>query len=141
MLVRVAAILAALLSLSAHADGWPSKPVKMVVPFPAGGPTDVMTRVVAEKLSSALGRSVVVDNKPGAGGTIGADYNGNPKATPPCGVTYQRSTQNRGPFQLNVSTVWAVRWQGSDGAGGGFAPATVTDPTPITVREIQTVNR
>src|SRR5512146_2362915 len=74
MLVRVAAILAALLSLSAHADNWPSKPVKMVVPFPAGGPTDVMTRVVAEKLSTALGQSVIVDNKPGAGGTIGAQF-------------------------------------------------------------------
>lgn len=77
----------------------------------------------------------------GAGGRIGADYNGDPTATPPCGVTYRRSTQNRGPFQLNVSTVWAVTWQGSDGAAGTFAPATITDPTPVTVREIQTVNR
>ncbi|SEN51825.1 hypothetical protein [Actinacidiphila rubida] len=73
--------------------------------------------------------------------TIGADYDGHPDATPPCGVTYRRSTQNRGPFQLNVSTVWTVTWQGSDGGQGGFAPATITDPTPVTVREIQTVNR
>ncbi|MFI1098719.1 hypothetical protein [Streptomyces sp. NPDC020917] len=77
----------------------------------------------------------------GANGTVGADYNGNPNATPPCGVTYQHSTQNRGPFQLNVTAVWNVTWQGSDNAGGDFDPATVSDPTPITVREIQTVNR
>jgi len=77
-----------------------------------------------------------------ADGSVGADYNGDPKATPPCGVTYQRSTQNRGPFQLNVTAVWNVTWTGSDGNGGTFnPPATITDPTPITVREIQTVNR
>ncbi|MCL2553025.1 MAG: hypothetical protein FWE75_12895 [Actinomycetia bacterium] len=77
----------------------------------------------------------------GADGSVGADYNGNPKATPPCGVTYQHSTQNRGPFQLNVTAVWGVTWQGSDGDGGTLAPGTISDPTPITVREIQTVNR
>jgi enoyl reductase len=77
----------------------------------------------------------------GANGTVGADYGGNPKATPPCGVTYQRSTQNRGPFQLNVSAVWGVTWRGSDGASGDLGNGTVSDPTPVTVREIQAVNR
>jgi tripartite-type tricarboxylate transporter receptor subunit TctC len=46
----------------------------MVVPFPAGGPTDVMTRVISEKLGAALGQPVVVENKPGASGTIGSQY-------------------------------------------------------------------
>jgi tripartite-type tricarboxylate transporter receptor subunit TctC len=65
--------LAAIAPLSL-AQAWPTKPVKMVVPFPAGGPTDVLTRVLSEKLTGALGQPVVVDNKPGAGGTIGADF-------------------------------------------------------------------
>ena len=57
----------------AHAQGYPAKPVKLVVPFPAGGPTDVLSRVVAEKLGAQLRQTVVVENKPGAGGSIGAD--------------------------------------------------------------------
>jgi tripartite-type tricarboxylate transporter receptor subunit TctC len=64
----------ALASSLAHAQTWPLRPVKMVVPFPAGGPTDVLTRVLSEKLTQALGQPVIVENKPGAGGTIGADF-------------------------------------------------------------------
>jgi tripartite-type tricarboxylate transporter receptor subunit TctC len=63
---------ALLLSLSAHAqDNWPTRPVKIVSPFPAGGTSDVMARMVAEALSKELGQQFVVDNVGGAGGTIG----------------------------------------------------------------------
>src|SRR5512138_1581458 len=60
-------------ALPAHAD-YPARPVHLVVPFPAGGPTDVLTRVLAHKLATLWPQPVVVENKPGAGGTIGSDY-------------------------------------------------------------------
>ena len=56
----------------AFAQGYPARPVRMVVPFPAGSATDLAARVMAQQLQSALGQSFVVDNKPGAGGSIAA---------------------------------------------------------------------
>jgi len=61
-------------------DSYPSKPLKVVVPFPAGGATDILTRAITEKLAVRLGQSVVIENKPGAGANIGAAYVA--KATP-----------------------------------------------------------
>ena len=57
----------------AQAQAWPSKPIRMVIPYPPGGPTDILGRIVAQQLEGRLGQSVVVDNKPGASGMIGAD--------------------------------------------------------------------
>ncbi|NRF71977.1 tripartite tricarboxylate transporter substrate binding protein [Aquincola sp. S2] len=58
---------------SVQAQAWPTKPVRLIVPYAAGGPTDVVARLVAKKVETAIGQPVIVDNKAGAGGTIGVD--------------------------------------------------------------------
>ena len=68
-----AAALMVLAPAIAAAQAFPSKPVKIIVPFAAGGTTDVVARQLAQKLSEAWNQSVVVENKPGAGGNIGSD--------------------------------------------------------------------
>ena len=67
------AVVAASLALGAQAQDFPARPMKIVVPFAPGGSTDVMARLVAEGLTSRLHQQVVVENKPGAGGNLGAD--------------------------------------------------------------------
>lgn len=59
------------LGLPAFADAWPSRVIKMVVAFPAGGPTDTAARIVSQKLAERLGVSIIVENKPGASGSVG----------------------------------------------------------------------
>jgi len=66
-------VLASLLSAGAHAQPFPSKPVRIVVPFPAGGGADVVLRVLQPKLSEYLGQPVIVDNRAGAGGNVGTE--------------------------------------------------------------------
>ena len=73
-LLMSAALAALSLPGLALAQAWPAaKPIRLVIPFPAGGATDIIGRTVAQRLGTVLGQQVVVDNKPGAGGTIGAD--------------------------------------------------------------------
>ncbi|MBK7794046.1 MAG: tripartite tricarboxylate transporter substrate binding protein [Betaproteobacteria bacterium] len=77
MLAILPAIALSLATLAAvgiaHAQAFPQKPVRLVVPFPPGGPIDTVARAIAQKLTEAWGQTVVVDNRPGAGGNIGAD--------------------------------------------------------------------
>jgi tripartite-type tricarboxylate transporter receptor subunit TctC len=77
-------VLAVVPMSAALAQTYPAKPVRMIVPFPAGGATDIVGRVVAQKLAEAWGHQVIVDNRGGAGGTIGSDV---AAKSPPDGYT------------------------------------------------------
>ena len=76
--------LAAAIAAPCLAQPFPSKPVKLVVPYPPGGGTDVIARIVAPKLGETLGQPVIIENKPGAGGTIGSSQ---AAIAPPDGYT------------------------------------------------------
>ncbi len=98
-IARAPALLTLLLSFTAavFAQAWPTHPVKLIVPFPPGGGTDGVARSVAASLSQSLGQPVIVENRPGAGGTIGA----NAVATaPPDGYTIGIATSSTHPAAL-----------------------------------------
>ncbi len=71
--VRASMTIAALLAAaSVHAQNWPTRPITWIVPFAAGGPTDALARTIADRVSREVGQSIIIENTPGAGGTIGA---------------------------------------------------------------------
>ncbi len=72
-LLSALAVLAVSFAAPAKAQEWPNKPIRLIVPFPAGGGTDIIARVVGNKLSDQLKQPVIVENKPGAGGNLGVD--------------------------------------------------------------------
>ncbi len=79
LMTAAAAVASAGLTIPAAAmaqpeANWPTKPIKWVVPFPPGGAMDVIARTLGDKAARVLGQAVVVENRPGAGGNIGADY-------------------------------------------------------------------
>jgi tripartite-type tricarboxylate transporter receptor subunit TctC len=64
----------AVLAPAAHAQSYPSKPIRIVVPYPAGGTSDILARSIGQKLSESVGQPIVVENKPGANGNVGAEF-------------------------------------------------------------------
>src|SRR5690348_805152 len=86
-LLRPMLLVAALAAAGgAHAQAYPSKPIRLIVAFPAGGGSDVMGRLLVTRLSERLGQPFVVDNRPGAGGSIGTEV---AVKAPPDGYTVQ----------------------------------------------------
>src|SRR6185503_5574295 len=81
---RVLAALFALFTTAALAQAWPSKPIKIIVPYPPGGTSDILARALSPGLQAALGQPVLVENKPGATGNVGADF---VAKSPPDGYT------------------------------------------------------
>jgi tripartite-type tricarboxylate transporter receptor subunit TctC len=85
-------------SAPSFAQSWPAKPIRVVVPFPPGGSTDVLGRIVSSKLTEALGQQVIVDNRSGAGGVIGTEL---VVKSPPDGYTLLFSAS--APIAINVT--------------------------------------
>ena len=110
----------------AAAQGFPNKPIKVIVPFPAGGSADVLARIVGEKLSSKWGQPVIVENRAGAGGNIGAEavYRADPDG-------YTLLSSPPGPLSINLNLYKSLNYDPTR-----FVPITVLAivPNVITAR-------
>lgn len=113
----VAAVAVATISGAAFAQAYPSKPVRIVLPFPAGSSTDTMTRVLSERLQERLGQPMVVDPRPGAGAVVATNY---VKSQPADGYTLMVSTssqtittaQANPPFDVRKDLTHIIRFIG-----------------------------
>ena len=94
--LRLLVFLAALGAALAQADAFPSRPVKLVVTYPPGGSSDLMARIVGQKLSELWGQPVIIESKPGAAGSIGMEYS---RQQPPDGYSFVIG--NLGPVTVN----------------------------------------
>jgi tripartite-type tricarboxylate transporter receptor subunit TctC len=126
--LSVLIVASSVLGAPAWADGpWPQKPVRIVVPFPGGGSADALCRIVGEKLSEAWKQPVIVDNRPGAGGNVGAEIVFH---APSDGYTLLCSPP--GPLTINQYLYKSLPYEAAK-----FAPITVLAlvPNVITVRK------
>ena len=122
------AALAASALPSAAQDKWPSKPITYIVPFPATGTTDVLARLIAQKLGTALGQTIVVDNRGGAGGSVGSEQ---ASRAAPDGYTLLGGTVSS--HAINVSLYPKIGYDPVK----SFAPITLigTNPTVLVVNQ------
>jgi tripartite-type tricarboxylate transporter receptor subunit TctC len=105
----------------AFAQAYPAKPIRMVIAFPPGGPTDIVSRIIAAKLSDQIGQQVLVENRPGAGGNIGAEL---VAKSPPDGYTifYNTSAIVIGPATYSKVAYDPIK---------DFAPVALTATVPL----------
>ncbi len=123
--MRSAGLLAAALAVfvtAAHAQSYPAKPVRMIVPYAAGGPLDDAARIVGQRLTEIWGQAVVVDNRGGAGGSIGADV---VAKSAPDGYTLLLG--NAGPMTINPSLQKALPYDPQR----DLAPITLVSASPM----------
>jgi len=123
--MRSAGLLAAALAIfvtAAHAQSYPAKPVRMIVPYAAGGPLDDAARIVGQRLTEIWGQAVVVDNRGGAGGSIGADV---VAKSAPDGYTLLLG--NAGPMTINPSLQKALPYDPQR----DLAPITLVSASPM----------
>jgi len=105
-------------------SGYPDKPIRLIVPFPPGGGTDVVSRIVGDKLSSTLGWKVVVENKAGAGGTVGLDAAAKSKPDGYTIVMGQTSNLSIAPSLMSGLPYDPVK---------NFTPVTLVDAAPLAI--------
>src|SRR6478735_6759176 len=122
-LVLFVAALCALAS-SALAQSYPNQPLRLIVPFPPGGVTDVMARTVAQRLSEELGQSVVVDNRAGASGIVGAEAGA--KAAPD---GYTLTMGNISTLAINSATFARLPYDPQK----SFAPVSMVAVQPLLI--------
>ena len=127
-MLRALAVLAFFLPALAFGQSvpYPTRLVRIIVPFPGGGTADAVTRIVAEKLSERWGQPVIIDNRPGAGGNIGAEQFSH---AAPDGYTLMSSPP--GPIAINESLERNLRYEASK-----FVPVTIL-ATSITVLDVR----
>ena len=103
------ALAAATLSTGALAQAWPSKPIKVINPFPPGGPSDSIARILGNKINATLGQPLVVESKPGAAGNIGTDF---VAKAPPDGYTLLMGIDT--PFTVNPTLYPSMPFKPAD---------------------------
>jgi tripartite-type tricarboxylate transporter receptor subunit TctC len=120
--VAAACMTAIMVAAPAQAQNYPTKPVHIIVPFPAGGSNDIIARLLAQKLSSSLGQQVLVENRGGAGGNIGAE---SVATSAPDGYTLLLTAP--GPLTANAALYENLRFNPVK----DFAPVTLIASVPI----------
>ena len=138
-LMLVASLASAWLGLSpalSLAQGYPAKPIRLIVPFPAGGATDILARALSQKLGEKIGQTVVVENRPGAGGTIGADAAAKSAADGYTLLLATSSTHSIGPA-INPKIPYDAQADFTPIAYVASSPNIVVVPTTLPVKNMR----